>query len=86
MSTRVVLEVTTHAPIDPDRHVNEVPDDLAAALTAAGQSLSHGLAQHGGGPWRLRFQLSGPDRLAVGRTLLENVQGLGFDATLRITS
>ncbi|MDP9434703.1 MAG: hypothetical protein M3P93_05685 [Actinomycetota bacterium] len=85
MSTTVVLLVTPCEPIEPDRHFYEVPDDLAAALAAAGQSSRHGVAQHAGGPWRFHFQLSGPDRLAAGSALVEDVRGLGYDADLRIS-
>ena len=85
MSVTVVLEVTPRGPLDPDRYVGTLPDDLDALLAAAGQDSRHGLSRRGGGPWRLHVQLSGVDRLDVGRTLLEQVRGLGYDVDLRVS-
>jgi hypothetical protein len=85
VSTTVVLEVTPHEPIDPDRHANEVPSDLTTLLAKAGQPLSHGLSRRGTGPWRLHFQLAGPERAFVAPALLEKVRALGYDADLLIS-
>jgi hypothetical protein len=46
----------------------------------AGQPLKHGLSRGGAGPLRLRFQLSGPDRFAVGKPLQADARRLGYDA------
>lgn len=80
MSTSVFLSVTPAAPVDSDRWVNEIPADLAAALKAAGQSASAALERSGSGPWRWRFQLSGPDRVPIGQQLCARVRGLGYEA------
>lgn len=84
MSTKVVLEVTPHEPIDSDRHVGELPRDIAALLTKHGQPLGHGLACRGPGPWRFSFQLSGPDRVTVGPLLERELRSLGYEADLSI--
>jgi hypothetical protein len=82
VSTSVVLSVTPAEPIDPDRHSVGVPDDIAAALTAAGQSRAPGLWVPRSGPVRLLFQLSGPDRVAAGQRLLAEVRRMGYEADL----
>ena len=82
MSTSVVLRVTPAEPIDPDRRTVEVPEDIAAALTAAGQPCAPGLWVPHGGPVRLLFQLSGPDRVAAGQRLLAEVRRMGLEADL----
>jgi hypothetical protein len=46
--------------------------------------LKHGLSRGGAGPFRLRFQLSGPDRLAVGKALQADARRLGYDANVSI--
>lgn len=85
MPTSVVLSVTPAGPIDPARHTVEVPDDIAAALTAAGQPRAPGLWVPRSGPVRLLFHLSGPDRLSAGQRLLEQLRLLGYDADLSIS-
>ncbi len=82
MSTSVVLSVTPNRPIDPDRYTGEVPDDIAAALMACGQPSQPGLWCPRGGPVQLLFQLSGPDRVAAGQRLLDEVRLLGYEADL----
>jgi hypothetical protein len=82
VSTSVVLSVTPAEPIDPDRHTVGVPDDIAAALTAAGQPRAPGLWVPRSGPVRLLFQLSGPDRVAAGQRLLAEVRRMGYEADL----
>ena len=84
MSTTVVLLVSLPHDVDPDREV-AVPADVLSALARAGQPTGHGLAKDGGGPWRLRYQLTGTDRVAVGRDLLARLRGFGYDADLSIT-
>lgn len=81
VSTSVVLSVTPVEPIDPDRRV-EVPADIAAALAAAGQPRPPGLWVPRSGPARLLFQLSGRDRVAAGRRLLDEVRRLGYECDL----
>ena len=80
MSTSVLLAVTPKEVIDPDRYVGDVPADVATALTAAGQVVSAGLSRSGSGPWRLRFQLSGPDGVATGQRLETRLRQLGYEA------
>ncbi len=82
MSTSVVLSVTPAVPIDPDRGAVEVPDDIAAALTDAGQPVAPGLWVPHRGPVRLLFQLSGPDRVSAGQLLLVEVRRMGYEADL----
>jgi hypothetical protein len=82
VSTSVVLSVTPGEPIDPDRYTGEVPDDIAAALTASGQALAPGLWCPRRGPVRLLFKLSGPDRVAAGQRLVEQVRLMGYEADL----
>jgi hypothetical protein len=82
VSTSVVLSVRPGKPIDPDRYTGEVPDDIAAALTASGQPVRPGLWCPSSGPVRLLFQLSGPDRVAAGLRLVDQVRLLGYEADL----
>lgn len=82
VSTSVVLSVTPAEPVDPDRRTVEVPDDIAAALTAAGQLRAPGLVVPRRGPVRLLFQLSGPDRVAAGQRLLAELRHMGYEADL----
>jgi hypothetical protein len=82
VSTSVVLSVTPREPIHPDRYTGDVPDDIAAALTASGQPLEPGLWCPGSGPVRLLFQLSGPDRVAAGQRLLDEVRLMGYQTDL----
>ena len=85
VSTSVVLSVTPAEPVDPDRSPVQVPDDVAAALAVAGQRRDPGLWRPRSGPVRLLFQLSGPDRVAAGRRLVEELRLLGYEADLSIS-
>ena len=81
MATTVVLTVTPRDPRgDPYGAGSALPADLAHVLTAAGVSLVHGWSRHGGNPWRMRWQLSGSDRVALGKRLEEDLQGIGYAA------
>lgn len=82
MSTSVVLRVTPAEPIEPDRWAGEVPQDIVAVLRAAGQPDRAGLVQRGSGLVRLRFQLSGLDRVEAGQRLEEQLRHLGYEADL----
>ena len=82
VSTSVVLSVTPRVPIDPDRYTGEVPDDVAAALTASGQPLEPGLWCPRGGPVRLLFGIGGADRVGAGQRLLDAVRQMGYEADL----
>ena len=77
-----MLSVTPREPIHPDRYTGEVPDDITAALTASGQPLEPGLWCLGSGPVRLLFQLSGPDRVAAGQRLLDELRLMGYQTDL----
>jgi hypothetical protein len=82
VSTSVVLSVTPSEPPDPDRFTGEVPEDIAAALAAAGQLSGPGLWCPRNGPVRLLFQLSGPDRVAAGHRLVDEMRLMGCEADL----
>ena len=82
MATSVVLSVEPSEPIDPDRYTGDLPEDIAAALTASGQPLKPGLWRPRSGPVRLLFHLSGPDRVAAGQRLLDELRLLGYEADL----
>ena len=82
MSTSAVLRVTPAEPIDPDRWAGEVPEDIAAVLRAAGQPDKAGLVQRGSGLVRLRFQLSGPNRVEAGQRLEKHLRHLRYEADL----
>ena len=74
--------MTPRAPVHPDRYTGDVPDDIAAALTASGQPLEPGLWCPGSGPVRLLFHLSGPDRVAAGQRLLDELRRMGYQTDL----
>lgn len=82
MSTSVLLRVTPTEPIDPDRWAGEVPEGIAAVLTAAGQPDKAGLVHRGSGPVRLLFQLSGPNRVEAGQRLEKQLRHLRYEADL----
>ena len=67
-------------PIDPDRWTGLVPEDVAAVLRAAGQPDRAGLEHRRSGPVRLRFHLSGPNRVEAGQRLEERLRQLGYEA------
>jgi hypothetical protein len=73
----VLLEVTVGLDANPDTDV--APEDVVAALQAAGQPVSHGWSRRGDDPWRLRFQLTGRDRVTVGQALEAELCVLGYD-------
>ena len=85
VSTTVLLLVTPRQPVDPEQGVDEVPADVAALLNEVAQPLGHGLARQGSGPWRLSFQLSGVDRVDVGRQLQRQLKALGYEVDLRVS-
>ena len=80
VSTSVVLTVTPKDAIDPDRYVGDVPADIAAALTAAGQPVKAALSRRGSEPCRLQFQLSGPRRVEDGQRLEAQLRHLGYES------
>ncbi len=51
-------------------------------MTASGQPLEPGLWCPGSGPVRLLFQIRGPDRVAAGQRLLDEVRRMGYQADL----
>jgi len=85
VSTSVVLSVTPSEPVDPDRFTGGVPDDIAAALAAAGQVSGPGLWCPRNGPVRLLFQLSGRDRVAAGHRLVDELRLRGYEADLSVS-
>ena len=82
MSTSVLLRVRPAEPIDPERWTGEVPEAIAAVLTAAGQPASTNLVHGDDGPVRLRFQIGGGDRVEVGRELCTRLTALGYEANV----
>lgn len=84
MSTTVTLKVTLPYEIGPDRDV-EVPTDILAALRDAGQPTGHGFYKSGDGPWRLHYQLTGPNRLSAGRSLQGKLTEMGYETDVSVT-
>lgn len=81
MATSVLLEVTPREPYeDTNRLDPPLPADLASVLARAAVSLSHGWTRHGDRPWRMIWQLSGPDRVALARRLERDLRLLGYEA------
>ena len=85
VSTTVLLRVTPKEAIEVDLYFGEVPTDVAAALTAAGQMVKAGLSGRRGGPWRLQFQLSGPDRVEDAQQLQIQLRSLGYEVDVHIS-
>ena len=85
MSTTVLLRVTPKEAIGVDLYFGEVPTDVAAALTAAGQTVKAGLSGRRGGPWRLEFHLSGPDRVEDAQQLQIQLRSLGYEVDVHIS-
>ena len=83
MATTVSLEVALVGEHDLDRDV-AAPPGLLAAVAAEGQDTALGLVQRAHGPVRLRFQITGADRVAVGQRLQERLRGAGYDATAEV--
>ncbi len=81
MATSALLEVTPREPRgDLNRLDPPLPADLAAVLAGAGVSLGHGWTRHGDRPWRMIWQLSGPDRVALAHRLERELRLLGYEA------
>ncbi len=81
MASSALVEVTPReARVDTNRLEPPLPTDLAAVLGREGVSLSHGWTRHGNRPWRMTWQLSGPDRVAVARRLEADLRLLGYEA------
>jgi hypothetical protein len=81
MASSALLEVTPReARVATGRLDPPLPADLAAVLEREGVSLSHGWTRHGNRPWRMSWQLSGPDRVAVARRLEAELRLLGYEA------
>lgn len=77
----VQLDVTPREPRGaPNRLDAPLPADLAAVLARAGVPLGHGWSRHGDRPYRIRWQLSGPDRVALARRLESDLRLLGYEA------
>ena len=79
MATSVLLEVTLLGPVDVDRTVT-APADVLRAVAAAGQRTSFTLSRRGLEPWRMQFQMSGPDRVRIGQALQAELRRLGYEA------
>jgi hypothetical protein len=81
MATSILLEVTPREPRgDPSGADPPLPADLASLLDREGVSLSHGWSRQGQRPRRTRWQLSGPDRVALARRLESELRRLGYEA------
>lgn len=79
MASSVFLEVTAVGEVQEDRS-NYAPAEVRGLVASYGQNANHGMSRRGGGPWRYRWQLSGPDRVQVGRDLEKRLRELGYDA------
>ncbi len=78
MATTVLLEVTLLGPVDISRPVM-APPAVLAAVAGAKQPTDFGLSRRGDGPWRVRFHLSGPERVDAGEALEEELRALGYE-------
>lgn len=81
----MVIRVTPREPIDPDRFSGAAPAEVAAALRAAGQPATPGLWNPRSGPVQLLFSIGGPDRLADGRRVVEELTRRGYEAELSVS-
>lgn len=79
MASSVFLEVTAVGEVQEDRS-NYAPAEIRGLVASYGQYANHGMTRHGGGPWRYHWQLSGPNRVQVGRDLEKRLRELGYDA------
>jgi hypothetical protein len=80
VSTTVLLEVSIGDDADP--HTSVAPPDVLAAVAGAGQPIGHGWSRRSEGPWRLRFHLTGPDRVTAGQALEKQLRSMGYAAEL----
>lgn len=83
MATSVHLEVTAVGEVH-EATSNTAPVEVRDLLASYGQDPAHGMARHGGRPWRYRWQLSGPDRVDVGRALETRLRELGYEADVSV--
>lgn len=79
VATSVSLEVTATTEVDDNRSVVP-PAEVLRAVAAAGQPTCHGMSRRGQQPWRFRFHLTGPGRVAAGKTLEAELRAMGYEA------
>lgn len=79
MATSVQLEVTAVGEVL-ENSSNYAPAEVLRLVASYGQDPNHGMCRHGQRPWRYRWQLSGPDRVEIGRALEKRLRDLGYDA------
>ena len=79
VATSVQLEVTAIGEVSEDRS-NYAPAEVRSLIKSYGQDPKHGMSRRGTDPWRYRWQLTGPDRVEIGRTLQKRLRDLGYDA------
>lgn len=80
VASSVFLEVTAVGEVQEDRS-NYAPAAVLRLVASYGQNPNHGMSRRGkGGPWRYHWQLSGPDRVQIGRDLEKRLRDLGYDA------
>jgi hypothetical protein len=81
MASSVVLLVTPREPRgDPNRVDPPLPADLTVHLRAVGVDLNDGWYRVGKGSWPMHWQLSGPERVAIGLRLVADLRRLGYKA------
>lgn len=71
-------------PVDPDQEV-AVPPAVVAALREVGQPTAHGMYKSGAGPWRLHYQLTGPDRPEAGHSVAARLTESGYETEVVVT-
>jgi hypothetical protein len=79
MASSVFLQVTAVGEVQEDRS-NHAPPEVRGLVASYGQNPNHGMLRRSGSPWRYQWQLSGPDRVQVGRDLEKRLRELGYDA------
>lgn len=79
MASSVFLQVTAVGEVQEDR-LSHAPAEVRGLVASYGQNPHHGVSRRGGGPWRYQWQLSGSDRVQVGRDLERRLREWGYDA------
>ena len=79
MATTVHLEVTAIGEVL-ENHQNYAPAEVLRLVASYRQDPNHGMSRSGRDPWRYRWQVTGLDRVEVGRTLERKLREMGYDA------
>lgn len=59
---------------------NFAPTEVLRVIASHGQDPNHGMSRRGREPWRYRWQLTGRDRVEVGKALQKTLRDLGYEA------